>query len=171
MEKVILKATKRDVVGKQVKALRREGKLPAVIYGRHTDPISINLDAHSASLALGRLTSAEAVEKAMDEFDELGQEAFLEKYGYGPAKRYFVERDGTLYDSKALCGVAMGYQFPEQCFVRTSEFSGGEGFVLPQFREHEATRGRGRYVSRSMGSRAMRGGSPGRPILPVGHVP
>lgn len=61
MEKVVLNATKRDVVGKQVKALRREGKLPAVIYGRHTEPISINLDAHSASLTLGRLTSSSLV--------------------------------------------------------------------------------------------------------------
>ena len=61
MEKVVLQATKRDVVGKQVKALRREGKLPAVIYGRHTDPIKINLDAHSASLALGKLTSSSLV--------------------------------------------------------------------------------------------------------------
>ena len=52
MEKVVLNASKRDVVGKQVKALRRAGKLPAVIYGRHTEPLNINLDAHSASLAL-----------------------------------------------------------------------------------------------------------------------
>ena len=42
MEKVVLKATKRDVIGKQVKAMRREGKLPAVIYGRHLEPISIS---------------------------------------------------------------------------------------------------------------------------------
>src|SRR5512139_1505548 len=61
MEKVVLNATKRDVVGKQVKALRREGKLPAVIYGRHTEPVNINLDAHSASLALGKLTSSSLV--------------------------------------------------------------------------------------------------------------
>lgn len=61
MEKVVLNATKRDVVGKQVKALRRGGKLPAVIYGRHTEPVNINLDAHSASLALGRLTSSSLV--------------------------------------------------------------------------------------------------------------
>ena len=61
MEKVVLNATKRDVIGKQVKALRREGKLPAVIYGRHTEPIIINLDAHSASLALGKLTSSSLV--------------------------------------------------------------------------------------------------------------
>src|SRR5512139_464619 len=66
MEKVVLNATKRDVVGKQVKALRREGKLPAVIYGRHTEPININLDAHSASLALGRLTSSSLVTISVD---------------------------------------------------------------------------------------------------------
>ena len=66
MEKVVLQATKRDVVGKQVKALRREGKLPAVIYGRHTEPININLDAHSASLSLGRLTSSSLVTISVD---------------------------------------------------------------------------------------------------------
>ena len=61
MEKVVLKAEKRGVIGKQVKALRREGKLPAVIYGRHTAPININLEAHSASLALSRTTSPSLV--------------------------------------------------------------------------------------------------------------
>lgn len=58
MEKVVLKAEKRNVVGKQVKALRREGKLPAVIYGHHTEPINILLDAHTASLVLGKITSS-----------------------------------------------------------------------------------------------------------------
>jgi len=61
MDKVVLKANKRDVVGKQVKALRREGKLPAVIYGRHNAPINIVLDAHSASLALAKVTSSSLV--------------------------------------------------------------------------------------------------------------
>ena len=61
MEKVVLKASKRDDAGKQVKALRRAGQLPAVIYGRHLEPISISLDAHSASLALSKLTSSSLV--------------------------------------------------------------------------------------------------------------
>ena len=61
MEKVVLKASKRDIAGKQVKALRRAGQLPAVIYGRHLEPISISLDAHSASLALSKLTSSSLV--------------------------------------------------------------------------------------------------------------
>lgn len=66
MEKVVLNATKRDVIGKQVKALRREGKLPAVIYGRHTDPVNVNLDAHSASLVLAKLTSSSLVTLNVD---------------------------------------------------------------------------------------------------------
>jgi large subunit ribosomal protein L25 len=66
MDQVVLKAEKRDVVGKQVKAMRRAGKLPAVIYGRHTDPINVSLDAHSASLVLGRLTSSSLVTIDLD---------------------------------------------------------------------------------------------------------
>jgi large subunit ribosomal protein L25 len=66
MEKVVLNATKREVVGKQVRALRREGKLPAVIYGRHTEPLNINLDAHTASLALGKVTSSSLVTINLD---------------------------------------------------------------------------------------------------------
>ena len=66
MEKVVLKAEKRDVIGKQVKAMRRAGKLPAVIYGRHTDPIIVSLDSHSASLVLGRLTSSSLVTIDLD---------------------------------------------------------------------------------------------------------
>ncbi len=61
MEKVVLKATKRDVKGKQVKALRRAGELPAVIYGRHVEPISISLEAHAAGIFLAKLTSSSLV--------------------------------------------------------------------------------------------------------------
>ncbi|MCC7513010.1 MAG: 50S ribosomal protein L25, partial [Anaerolineae bacterium] len=49
MEKVVLKASKRDVIGKQVKALRRAGQLPAVLYGyRVENPLSIALDLREA---------------------------------------------------------------------------------------------------------------------------
>ena len=61
MERVVLKASKREVSGKQVKALRRSGLLPAVIYGRHVEAIAISLDAHTASLALAKLTSSSLV--------------------------------------------------------------------------------------------------------------
>jgi len=61
MEKIVLKATKRNVTGKQVKALRRAGQLPAVIYGRHVEPIAISLEAHTANLVLSKLTSSTLV--------------------------------------------------------------------------------------------------------------
>lgn len=66
MEKVVLQAQKREVVGKQVRALRRQGMLPAVIYGRHIQPINIALDAHSASLTLSKLTSSSLVTIEVD---------------------------------------------------------------------------------------------------------
>jgi len=66
MEKVVLKAFKRDVVGKQVKALRRAGQLPAVIYGRHTEPINISLDARSANSVLAKVTSSSLVTLDVD---------------------------------------------------------------------------------------------------------
>jgi len=61
MEKIVIKAKKRDVTGKQVKALRRAGQLPAVIYGRHVEPIAISLDAHTAGLAFAKVTSSTLV--------------------------------------------------------------------------------------------------------------
>ena len=61
MEKAVIQAEKRTVVGKQVRSLRREGKLPAVIYGYGIDPISINLDAHSASRILAKASSSTLV--------------------------------------------------------------------------------------------------------------
>lgn len=61
MEKIVLKATKRDVTGKQVKALRRAGQLPAVIYGRHVEPIAISLEAHTAGILFSKVTSSTLV--------------------------------------------------------------------------------------------------------------
>lgn len=61
MEKTVLQATRRTVTGKQVKALRRQGELPAVIYGHHLDPIAISLNAHVAGLTLGRISQSHLV--------------------------------------------------------------------------------------------------------------
>jgi len=66
MEKVVLKANKRDITGKHVKAMRRAGQLPAVIYGRHVQPIAISLEAHTASLVLAKLTSSSLVTLDVD---------------------------------------------------------------------------------------------------------
>ncbi len=52
MEKYILNAEKREVLGKKVKALRREGKLPAVIYGQEIEPMSITLETKQVNQVL-----------------------------------------------------------------------------------------------------------------------
>ncbi len=52
MEKYVLQADKREIIGKKVKALRREGKLPAVIYGSGIDPQAITLDTKEARQTL-----------------------------------------------------------------------------------------------------------------------
>jgi len=62
MEKVVLKAERRDVLGKQVKALRRQGKLPAVVYGYQIQPIAITMDAREASRLLAGVTSSQLIE-------------------------------------------------------------------------------------------------------------
>ena len=66
MEKVLIQAEKRDVIGKKVKALRREGKLPAVIYGHGIDPISIALDVRDGSRTLAKASSSTLVTIELD---------------------------------------------------------------------------------------------------------
>jgi large subunit ribosomal protein L25 len=61
MQKVVVKAVRRTVTGKQVRALRREGQLPGVIYGHNFEPVAISLDLHSASISLGSLSSSSLV--------------------------------------------------------------------------------------------------------------
>jgi len=62
MEKVVLKASKRDVIGKQVKAIRRAGQLPAIMYGRHIEnPIAIVLDTRDTTRALAGVSSSSLV--------------------------------------------------------------------------------------------------------------
>jgi len=52
MEKYVLEAKKRDIIGKQVKALRREGLLPAVIYGSDLEPMPLTLNTNEVSQTL-----------------------------------------------------------------------------------------------------------------------
>jgi large subunit ribosomal protein L25 len=61
MDKVVLKATERKVTGRHVRALRRSGQLPGVIYGHNVEPVSISLDAHEASRVLGKLSSSSLI--------------------------------------------------------------------------------------------------------------
>jgi large subunit ribosomal protein L25 len=61
MEEVVLNAEKRDVIGKQVRALRRQGKLPGIIYGHGIDPLAISLNQKEASRILPSLSTSHLV--------------------------------------------------------------------------------------------------------------
>ncbi len=80
-------------------------------------------------MSLASLTSAAAVNAAMDEYDELGRDAFLSKYGFSAGRDYFVARDGRLYDSKAIAGVAFGKQHADRGPLKPADFSGGAATV------------------------------------------
>lgn len=57
-KKIVIEATKRSVTGKHVKAYRREGKLPAVLYGKVVgDPVPLFLDAREAGKILSHVGS------------------------------------------------------------------------------------------------------------------
>jgi large subunit ribosomal protein L25 len=55
MEENIIQATRREIIGKHVKASRKEGKLPAVIYGRHIESTPIWLDLRDATKTLASM--------------------------------------------------------------------------------------------------------------------
>jgi len=84
---------------------------------------------------LADLTDRQAVLTALDEFDELGREAFLVKYGFGPAVDYFLRYQGRYYDSKAICGAAVSHQHSDDGPLRSEEFSGGLKTVRAKLNE------------------------------------
>lgn len=61
MEKVVINATKRTVKGKQVSALRRDAKLPGVIYGHKMDPVAITMELKESTRALNNTTSSSVI--------------------------------------------------------------------------------------------------------------
>lgn len=61
MEKTVINATRRTVTGKKVGSLRREGKLPAVLYGYNVESTPITLDKREATRALHHLTASSLV--------------------------------------------------------------------------------------------------------------
>jgi 5-methylcytosine-specific restriction protein A len=75
----------------------------------------------------------EAVLAAIAEYDELGRDAFLDKYGFHPARSYVLVHDGKSYDSKAIVGVAHGY-LPGRKPLAAGRFSGGAATVEPLLR-------------------------------------
>lgn len=81
------------------------------------------------------MSSAAAVQSALDEFSQLGQLAFLSRHGFGKSRDYLVRnpRTGDWADSKAVAGVALAYQFPGNGGLRAEQFE----IQGPDWQPHE----------------------------------
>jgi large subunit ribosomal protein L25 len=66
MEKIVIPAEHRTVIGKQVGAIRRAGKLPGVMYGHHFDPTPITMDLRDATRLLAGASSSSLVYISLD---------------------------------------------------------------------------------------------------------
>jgi hypothetical protein len=85
-------------------------------------------------VSLADLIDPRAVEAALSELDHLGREAFLDRYGFGRARKYSLVWNGRRYDSKAIVGAAHGYEFPLLGPLAASGFSEGELTVARKLR-------------------------------------
>lgn len=71
-----------------------------------------------------------AVLSAIEEFDALGRDRFLAKYGFGPARTYELIWQGRRYDSKAILGAAHGFARPDLGPLSAADFTGGRNTVM-----------------------------------------
>lgn len=55
MEEIELRAQRRWVIGKQVKQLRRQGLVPAILYGHRTEPLPLEVEERSLRRVLERV--------------------------------------------------------------------------------------------------------------------
>lgn len=74
-----------------------------------------------------------AVKQALAEAEAIGRPQFLQKYGFGPARSYFLLWNGERFDSKAIAGAAHGF-LPGEVPLKHEDFSGGERTVAERLR-------------------------------------
>lgn len=86
------------------------------------------------------------VRQAAEQYDDLGQDEFLARHGFGRSRAYLLILDGKSYDSKAILGVA--YQLATGRPLGSGDFSGGVhgaagvlsglGFQIINTRDHSS---------------------------------
>ncbi|MEA2766959.1 MAG: hypothetical protein QOK07_3363, partial [Gemmatimonadaceae bacterium] len=68
----------------------------------------------------------ESVLKAIAEFDRDGRDEVLQRHRFRRALDYVVVHDDREYDSKALYGIAYGYEYPDERPIRERGLQGGK---------------------------------------------
>jgi|GEM_PF-1012788 len=77
-------------------------------------------------MALTDLSSRDAVLRAIEECDSLGEDAFLARHGFGRSRVVRLLHGGRQYPAKAIVGVAHGFEFPEKGALESGEFTSGD---------------------------------------------
>src|SRR5256885_1493164 len=86
-------------------------------------------------MALSDIETRQPVLDAIAEFDDLGRERFLEKYGFGRSQSYWLIHNGKRYDSKAIIGAAHRFARPDLGPLAAKDFSGGEARVQRKLKQ------------------------------------
>lgn len=81
-------------------------------------------------MPLSAIRDRSSVLRAIEEFDRLGRDGFLAKYGFGHARAYELVFDGRRYDSKAILGAAHGFARPDLGPLTAADFTGGRNTVM-----------------------------------------
>lgn len=86
-------------------------------------------------MALNDLSDRDAVLRAIREYDELGRDSFLAKYGFGRAQKYMIRHEGRLYDLKGVLAAAHGFQHPDEGpLLPNTEYGSGLNSTVPKAR-------------------------------------
>jgi large subunit ribosomal protein L25 len=97
-----LDAQPRTVVGKSVKYLRQQGLLPAVVYGKETAPISIQLDDRTFNLTYRKAGHTSLIDLQIPGQGELA--AFVQDVQRHPVTRAIMHADFRVVDLKVVIG-------------------------------------------------------------------
>ncbi|HRE29580.1 MAG TPA: hypothetical protein PK954_23260, partial [Anaerolineales bacterium] len=66
MSELVLKAERRTVKGKQVRALRRAGILPGVVYGPASEPTAIQMNTREATRVIRAVKGTQLLDLVID---------------------------------------------------------------------------------------------------------
>lgn len=86
-------------------------------------------------MGLSDINNRQAVLDAIAEWQLVGEEEFLKKYGFRRSQSYWLVHQGQHYASKAIVGAAHGYAYPNLGPLSADNFNGGAKTVKRKLEE------------------------------------
>jgi large subunit ribosomal protein L25 len=96
MDKLVLELERRSITGKKVNALRRQGIMPATLYGKGVEPVSVQIDAKEFGLLYRKAGRASLVELKLAGVKT--QSAFIHAVQRHPVSRQILHADLRVVD-------------------------------------------------------------------------